>query len=66
MLTLTDAYVFGTDITAADFVSLVHNSSDQFQDITSTSLLMGGVNADGSIALSTLFIRGPSNSPNLE
>jgi hypothetical protein len=63
VLTLTDAYVFGTAISAADFVSLVYNSNDQSQDITSPSLLTGGVNADGSIALFTLNIRGPSNFP---
>jgi hypothetical protein len=63
VLTLTDAYVFGTTISAADFVSLVYNSNDQSKDITSTSLLTGGVNADGSIALGVLNIRGPLNFP---
>jgi hypothetical protein len=62
-LTLTDAYVFGTAISAADFVSLVYDSNDQSQDITSPSLLTGGVNADGTIAMGVLNIRGPLNFP---
>jgi len=66
VLTLTDAYVFGTTISAADFVSLVYNSNDQSKDITSTSLLTGGVNADGSIALGVLNIRGPLNFPQFQ
>jgi hypothetical protein len=44
-------------------LSLVYNSNDQSKDITSTSLLTGGVNADGSIALGVLNIRGPLNFP---
>ena len=63
VLTLTDGYVFGSAISAADFVSLVYNSNDLSEDITSPSLLTGGVNADGSIALGVLNIRGPLNFP---
>ena len=63
VLTLTDGYVFGSAISAADFVCLVYNSNDESEDITSTSLLHGGVNADGSTALVVLIIRGPSNFP---
>ncbi len=63
VLTLTDGYVFGSAISAADFVSLVYDSNDPSQDITSASLLTGGVNVDGSIALGVLNIRGPSNFP---
>src|SRR5262249_15792118 len=63
VLTLADGYVFGSVLSAADFVSLTYNSSDQTQDITSPSLFTGGLNADGSVARIFLNIRGPSNFP---
>ena len=50
VLTLTNAYVFGTDITSADFVSFSYSSSDLTFDLTSGDLpgLFGGLNSDGS------------------
>jgi hypothetical protein len=49
VLTLTNAYVYGTDITSTDFVSFSYTSSDLSFDITSASTsLEGGLNSDGS------------------
>jgi hypothetical protein len=58
VLTLTDAYVFGSDITAADFVSFSYKSSDQNFSITgpNVSYLAGGLNADGSLSSNVLVI----------
>jgi hypothetical protein len=51
VLTLADSYVFGADITAADFISFDYSSSDVNFEITSADApsLIGGLNADGSI-----------------
>jgi hypothetical protein len=50
VLTLTNAYVFGTDMTSADFVSFSYSSSDLSFDLTSGESpgLGGGLNSDGS------------------
>jgi hypothetical protein len=50
VLTLTNAYVFGTDITSADFVSFSYSGAPVSFDITSgdSPFLMGGLNSDGS------------------
>jgi hypothetical protein len=47
---LTDAYVFGSDITNADFISFSYSSSDQSHNITGAEnpFIQGGLNADGS------------------
>jgi PEP-CTERM motif len=57
VLTLTDAYVYGTDISGADFVSFSYSSSDQTFDITSSDspFLTGGLNSDGSFNASRGF-----------
>ena len=51
VLTLADSYVFGDDVTAADFISFDYSSSDANFEITSADApsLVGGLNADGSI-----------------
>jgi hypothetical protein len=51
VLTLTDAYVYGTDMTSADFVSFSYSSSDLTLNITSgdSLFLAGGLNSDGSL-----------------
>jgi hypothetical protein len=50
VLDLTNAYVFGSTITAADFVSFSYMSSDVNFTITpvSSPIFMGGLNADGT------------------
>jgi PEP-CTERM motif len=50
VLTLTDAYVYGTDLTSADFVSFTYSSGRATFDITSgdSPVLEGGLNSDGS------------------
>jgi PEP-CTERM motif len=50
VLTLTDAYVFGTDITSATFVSFSYSSNLTFAPITSgdSPLVLGGFNSDGA------------------
>jgi hypothetical protein len=61
VLTLTDAYVFGTDMTSADFVSFSYSSSDLTLDITSgdSLFLAGGLNSDGSLnATGGLAVQG--------
>jgi hypothetical protein len=52
VLDLTNAYSFGTPITASTFVSFDYTSSDQAFTIPAMSTLTftGGLNADGSIA----------------
>jgi hypothetical protein len=61
VLTLADAYTFGSNITAADFISFDYSSSTGSFDITSAddpSVNPGttsGLNADGSIAGEILF-----------
>jgi hypothetical protein len=57
VLTLTDAYVYGTDISGADFVSFSYSSSDRTFDITSSEspFLTGGLNSDGSFNASRDF-----------
>ena len=70
VLTLTNAYVFGTDITSADFVSFSY-SSDLTFDITSgdSPFLAGGLNSDGSITglagLEILSVDQFSSTPTL-
>jgi hypothetical protein len=72
VLTLTDAYVYGTNITGATFISFSYSSGDLSFDITSgdSPSLEGGLNSDGSfnaaeailvesIAASTLFFAEP-------
>jgi PEP-CTERM motif len=51
VLTLADSYVFGSDITAADFVEFQYVSSDENLVIASTDApaIVGGLNADGSL-----------------
>ncbi|MDB5423208.1 MAG: hypothetical protein JWQ29_624 [Phenylobacterium sp.] len=58
LLTLTDAYVFGTDITNATFGSLSFSSSQFSFDISSPLHLHGGLNADGSVSGSLVEIDG--------
>jgi hypothetical protein len=67
VLTLTDAYVFGSLVSSSEFVSLVYNSNDWWVDITSTSILTLALNADGSIPSSVFVdIRGVSNFPQFQ
>jgi hypothetical protein len=51
LLALTDDYVLGGNITAADFVSFSYASFDLNFTITGANLsgVVGGLNADGSI-----------------
>jgi hypothetical protein len=49
VLTLANAYVFGTDITQSVFVSMDYSSSDLNLDITSLSSTQPGLNSDGGI-----------------
>jgi len=51
VLTLADSYVFGADLTAADFISFDYLSSDVNFEVTSAEApsLIGGLDADGSI-----------------
>ena len=63
VLTLADAYSFGTPIASADFVSLVYKSNDLAADLTPASLFEGGLNADGSFVSSTFIIRDVSGFP---
>jgi hypothetical protein len=57
VLTLTNAYVFGTDITVADFVSFSYTSAIQAYTITGITKggLAGGLNEDGSLVASSLL-----------
>jgi hypothetical protein len=57
VLTLTNDYVFGTDITVADFVSFSYTSAIQAYTITSITKggLAGGLNEDGSLVASSLL-----------
>jgi len=50
VLTLTDAYVYGANISTATFVSLSYSSSNLTVDLTSADSLQvfGGLNSDGS------------------
>lgn len=48
VLTLADSYTFGSNITAADFISFDYSSSSFSFDITSLLFFSGGLNADGS------------------
>jgi hypothetical protein len=66
VLTLTDAYVFGTPVSSSEFVSLVYQSNDQAADITSTSILMVALNADGSIPSVFVDIRDVPNFPQFQ
>jgi hypothetical protein len=63
VLTLIDAYSFGTPISSANFVSLAYKSNDMTADLTPTSLFEGGLNADGSFASPTFIIRDVSGFP---
>jgi PEP-CTERM motif len=49
-LTLSNNYAFGSDLTAADFISFEYSSSSFSFDISSADspVLSGGLNADGS------------------
>jgi hypothetical protein len=49
-LTLDGSYVPGTDISAADFVSLQFNSDGLNFDLDTPTSISGGLNADGSLA----------------
>jgi hypothetical protein len=69
VLTLTNAYVFGTDITSADFVSFSYSSSDLTFDLTSGDSpgLFGGLNSDGSFnATGTLVVESPVVFPGFQ
>jgi len=70
VLTLTDAYVFGTDITTADFVSFSYSSSDTSFTITSANIgtsLPGGLNTDGSFnAGDQVGFQGKAGTPTFE
>jgi hypothetical protein len=60
VLTLTDAYVPGTGITSATFVSFSYMSSFSFLSITSafpSIRLLGGLDADGSLSRVPLIIQ---------
>jgi PEP-CTERM motif len=52
VLTLANSYAFGTDITAANFISFDYSSSSRSFVITLADhpLLAGGLNADGSFS----------------
>jgi hypothetical protein len=51
VLTLTDSYVFGSVINAGNFISVDYSSSDVNLEIVSpeAQVLLGGLNADGSL-----------------
>jgi PEP-CTERM motif len=49
VLTLTDAYVYGSDIALSDFISMDYSSSHLNFDLTSLSSVQGGLNSDGSL-----------------
>jgi PEP-CTERM motif len=51
VLTLADSYVFGTVINAGNFISIDYSSSDVNLEIVSpeAQVLLGGLNADGSL-----------------
>jgi hypothetical protein len=69
VLTLTDAYSPGDDITTADFVSLQYLSSQFGFEITSADnpIIVGGLNADGSFnAAEELIITASGGLPNFE
>lgn len=65
VLDLSNAYVFGTNITQADFVSLSYTSSDLNFTIPASSdpFLFGGLNADGSTSGFGLVIAADSMLP---
>jgi hypothetical protein len=66
VLTLTNAYVFGTDMTSADFVSFSYSSSDLSFDLTSgeSPSLGGGLNSDGSFnATGALTVESSAGFP---
>jgi hypothetical protein len=58
-LTLTDAYTTGTDITAADFISLNYYNGSRVFNITSADspTFTGGLNANGSLSDGPLLIQ---------
>jgi hypothetical protein len=69
VLTLTNAYVFGTDMTSADFVSFSYSSSDLSFNITSGDFpfLTGGLNSDGSFnATGELIVQSGAGFPLFE
>lgn len=69
VLDLTNAYVFGSTITAADFVSFSYMSSNVNFTITpaSSPIFMGGLNADGTIIDETgVFAIGAGNFPTFD
>jgi hypothetical protein len=69
VLDLTNAYVFGSTITAADFVSFSYTSSDINFTIThaSSPIFMGGLNADGTIVDEMgVFAIGVGNFPTFD
>jgi hypothetical protein len=65
LLDLTNAYVFGSDITAADFVSFSYTSSALNFTIpaANSATLMGGLNANGSIDSTGLIAILASGGP---
>jgi hypothetical protein len=66
VLTLTDDYMTGTEITAADFISMQYSSSHLSFDIGTADapLIGGGLNSDGSfITLDGLTIEATEGEP---
>jgi hypothetical protein len=73
VLTLTDAYVPGTDVAFADFVSFSYTSSDISFTIgaggfpTVSRLIGGGLNADGSFdAYNGFFVQATAGTPDFQ
>jgi hypothetical protein len=70
VLTLTDSYSFGSEITGANFISFDYSSSSRSFDITSLddSDFVGGLNADGSFPFEEVVFAevGPSGLPTFE
>ena len=63
VLTLTDSYVAGTDITAADFVSFSYMSSHtSFTIGPAGTFFIGGLNANGSLSTGDLVIEANGGS----
>jgi PEP-CTERM motif len=66
VLTLADSYTFGSNITAADFISFDYSSSSFSFDIASADSpgFVGGLNADGSFnSEGQLLIQPPAGIP---
>jgi hypothetical protein len=65
VITLTDAYVYGMDVTSATFISIAYSSSASTFEITSANSpgLEGGFNSDGSLVSGGFEAQVDTNVP---